>query len=155
MKKFLDYSRWIPSFSLGVALGVLVVCVGLFVTCLGISVVIINSPTVTPTITSTIEPTATLTYTPSPPPTSTATLTPFPPLLAETETSTSTLTPTKTPTRVPTRTAIPPTRKIVPPTSNPLQGVTAICKDGTYSYSKNASGTCSHHGGVRQWINKP
>ena len=32
---------------------------------------------------------------------------------------------------------------------------TAICKDGTYSYSKNRRGTCSHHGGVEKWINLP
>jgi hypothetical protein len=29
---------------------------------------------------------------------------------------------------------------------------TAICNDGTYSYSQTRSGTCSHHGGVRQWL---
>lgn len=33
--------------------------------------------------------------------------------------------------------------------------ITAICCDGTYSYSKHRSGTCSHHGGVCKWINKP
>lgn len=27
----------------------------------------------------------------------------------------------------------------------------AICNDGTYS-SSSGSGTCSHHGGVRQWL---
>ena len=31
------------------------------------------------------------------------------------------------------------------------QGVSAICNDGTYSYSHTRSGTCSHHGGVRVW----
>jgi len=31
----------------------------------------------------------------------------------------------------------------------------AVCKDGTPSYSKSARGTCSGHGGVAQWINKP
>lgn len=31
-------------------------------------------------------------------------------------------------------------------------GATAICRDGTYSYSQNRSGTCSHHGGVSQWL---
>jgi len=36
-----------------------------------------------------------------------------------------------------------------------LAGVTAICNDGTYSYSKHCQGTCSHHGGVREWINRP
>jgi hypothetical protein len=29
----------------------------------------------------------------------------------------------------------------------------ALCNDGTYSYSANCSGTCSHHGGVREWYN--
>jgi Protein of unknown function (DUF3761) len=31
------------------------------------------------------------------------------------------------------------------------QGVSAICNDGTKSYSKTRSGTCSHHGGVSVW----
>jgi hypothetical protein len=31
-------------------------------------------------------------------------------------------------------------------------GATAICVDGTYSYSQTRSGTCSHHGGVAQWL---
>jgi hypothetical protein len=28
---------------------------------------------------------------------------------------------------------------------------TAICRDGSHSYSMHHSGTCSHHGGVAQW----
>jgi hypothetical protein len=28
----------------------------------------------------------------------------------------------------------------------------AICGDGSYSYSQNASGTCSSHGGVSSWL---
>jgi hypothetical protein len=28
---------------------------------------------------------------------------------------------------------------------------TAVCKDGTLSYSQHRRGTCSHHGGVRRW----
>src|SRR5437867_2213486 len=31
-------------------------------------------------------------------------------------------------------------------------GATALCRDGTYSYSKHRSGTCSHHGGVAKWL---
>jgi hypothetical protein len=31
-------------------------------------------------------------------------------------------------------------------------GATAKCKDGTYSHSKHHQGTCSHHGGVAQWL---
>ena len=37
------------------------------------------------------------------------------------------------------------------PSSNPA-GATAQCVDGTYSYSQHRSGTCSHHGGVAQWL---
>ncbi len=37
------------------------------------------------------------------------------------------------------------------PSSNPA-GATAQCVDGTYSYSQHHSGTCSHHGGVAQWL---
>lgn len=29
---------------------------------------------------------------------------------------------------------------------------TAICRDGTYSFSQHRSGTCSHHGGVAKWL---
>jgi hypothetical protein len=41
------------------------------------------------------------------------------------------------------------------PCSNPdltPAGATALCNDGTYSYSLNASGTCSWHGGVAEWL---
>ena len=31
-------------------------------------------------------------------------------------------------------------------------GATAVCKDGTDSHSKHRSGTCSGHGGVREWL---
>ena len=31
-------------------------------------------------------------------------------------------------------------------------GATAMCSDGTYSFSQHHSGTCSHHGGVSQWL---
>jgi hypothetical protein len=31
-------------------------------------------------------------------------------------------------------------------------GATAVCRDGTYSYSQHHSGTCSHHGGVAKWL---
>ena len=29
---------------------------------------------------------------------------------------------------------------------------TALCRDGTYSFSEHRQGTCSWHGGVRQWL---
>src|SRR5262245_43809525 len=31
------------------------------------------------------------------------------------------------------------------------RGATAICRDGTYSYSQSRRGTYSHHGGVARW----
>jgi hypothetical protein len=31
------------------------------------------------------------------------------------------------------------------------RGATAKCKDGSYSYSAHARGTCSHHRGVKYW----
>lgn len=31
-------------------------------------------------------------------------------------------------------------------------GATAECRDGTYSYSQHRQGTCSHHGGVAEWL---
>jgi hypothetical protein len=35
----------------------------------------------------------------------------------------------------------------------PPPGATAICRDGDYSFSTHHSGTCSGHGGVKQWLN--
>lgn len=32
------------------------------------------------------------------------------------------------------------------------RGATAICRDGDYSYSTHHTGTCSGHGGVKQWL---
>lgn len=31
-------------------------------------------------------------------------------------------------------------------------GATAVCRDGTYSFSTHTRGTCSHHGGVKAWL---
>lgn len=31
-------------------------------------------------------------------------------------------------------------------------GASAQCRDGTYSFSQSRRGTCSHHGGVAEWI---
>ncbi|HXP38328.1 MAG TPA: DUF3761 domain-containing protein [Solirubrobacteraceae bacterium] len=33
-------------------------------------------------------------------------------------------------------------------------GATAKCEDGTYSMSESRSGTCSHHGGVAEWLDE-
>lgn len=47
----------------------------------------------------------------------------------------------------------PPSGPYVAPTetNDSSEGATALCSDGTYSYSVNHSGTCSHHGGVAEW----
>jgi Protein of unknown function (DUF3761) len=78
--------------------------------------------------------------------------------------------PTATPTLLPTNTPLPPATPTAfimptqptqqPPTqaqevstdSNVPVGATARCVDGTYSYSQHRSGTCSHHGGVVEWL---
>lgn len=36
--------------------------------------------------------------------------------------------------------------------STPPAGATALCRDGTYSFSRSRRGTCSHHGGVARWL---
>lgn len=106
--------------------------------------------------------------TPSPTPTPTLTSTPTP-----------TLTPTPTPTFVPTPKPTPrPTPSPVVqapatiidagcgtyinsagnevarpcPANDVPEGATARCGDGTYSYSQSRRGTCSHHGGVAEWL---
>jgi uncharacterized protein YraI len=40
------------------------------------------------------------------------------------------------------------------PTHYPIQpqGATAVCADGTYSFSQHTKGTCSRHGGVSRWL---
>ncbi len=35
---------------------------------------------------------------------------------------------------------------------SPPPGATALCRDGTNSYSRHHSGTCSWHGGVAVWL---
>ena len=34
----------------------------------------------------------------------------------------------------------------------PPEGATAHCRDGTFSFSRTRRGTCSHHGGVAEWL---
>jgi hypothetical protein len=31
-------------------------------------------------------------------------------------------------------------------------GASAKCRDGSYSFSQSRRGTCSHHGGVGEWL---
>lgn len=34
----------------------------------------------------------------------------------------------------------------------PPRDATAVCRDGSYSFSRHHAGTCSGHGGVRAWL---
>ena len=38
------------------------------------------------------------------------------------------------------------------PNDSPPAGASARCRDGTYSFSRSRGGTCSHHGGVADWL---
>jgi len=124
-------------------------------------------PTSTPTLTATATPTSTLTptvtftptWTRTPTITDTPTITPTP---TKTPTTTRTSTPTRTPssTPLPTRTRTP-TATRMPTAVSPIvpsdgggacQGASAICNDGTCSYSQHRRGTCSWHDGVREWL---
>lgn len=75
-------------------------------------------------------------------------------------TSTPNPTPSPSPTPTPTPTPPPPAPAAAAPPAAPAEqapsvddhnGATAMCNDGSYSYSANHRGTCSHHGGVAQW----
>jgi hypothetical protein len=39
-----------------------------------------------------------------------------------------------------------------PVASSAPSGATAMCQDGTYSYSHERAGTCDGHGGVSHWL---
>jgi hypothetical protein len=79
---------------------------------------------------------------------------------ATSDTSTATPTvvvssaPTDAPTSAPTQApaaAAPPVTSGFDHNAAQAAGASAICNDGTWSYSANRSGTCSHHGGVSWW----
>ncbi len=105
-----------------------------------------------------------ITVTPSPTTTPAPTITPAPTLTPD-----PTLAPTPTPKPVVQQTAAPVQDTGLsndnyytntqgntvhsPAYSNSVPtGATAICGDGTYSFSQSRRGTCSHHGGVTQWL---
>ncbi len=81
------------------------------------------------------------------------------PTTSPTTTQSATPTPSPTPTPTPTSTpAAAPPAQAPQPTSHAdyvaelrAEGVSAICNDGTLSRSANRRGTCSYHGGVREW----
>ena len=47
-----------------------------------------------------------------------------------------------------------PRRKAPPPVRVPRypSGASAVCRDGSVSFSASRRGTCSHHGGVAEWL---
>jgi Protein of unknown function (DUF3761) len=59
---------------------------------------------------------------------------------------------TTQPPRPPATTQAPVEAPPAPLPSGPPAGATALCNDGTYSFSQHHQGTCSHHGGVAQWL---
>jgi serine/threonine protein kinase, bacterial len=64
--------------------------------------------------------------------------------------------PTPSPSPVAAATAAPAPVVAPPPPQDPYAaataaGASAVCADGTWSYSKSRSGTCSSHGGVHWW----
>jgi len=100
----------------------------------------------------------------TPVPASMPTATPLPsPTPTAAPTPTSTATPTPTPTATPTAVPPPPAQAPPPPAPPPpapaadpypaatAAGATAVCADGTWSFSAHRSGTCSGHGGVHWW----
>jgi uncharacterized membrane protein YqiK len=42
--------------------------------------------------------------------------------------------------------------RVQPPSNSAPPGASARCQDGSYSYSTSRRGTCSHHGGVSEWL---
>jgi serine/threonine-protein kinase len=75
---------------------------------------------------------------------------------AATTSATATVTPTATPTAPPAQVAAPPPALAPAANADPYPaataaGASAVCHDGTWSFSKHRSGTCSSHGGVHWW----
>jgi outer membrane biosynthesis protein TonB len=99
----------------------------------------VQTPPATPTATATPE----ATQAPTPTPTPTLEPTPEP---------SSTPTPTPTPTPAPTKPPVtPPPPTVDPYAAAKARGATAICADGTLSFSPNRTGACSGNGGVHWW----
>ncbi len=150
--KFSNYLRYALS-PQGIMAGIIASILIITQLCLGTSSTygaIVNSiptATLTPTITSTPTNTNTPTITNTPTVTNTPTIT-----FTPSKTPTVTLTPTSTrsPTLTSTITFTP--RPYIPPPPIYPPGATAICNDGIFSYSQHRRGTCSGHGGVREWL---
>ncbi|MBW8825258.1 MAG: DUF3761 domain-containing protein [Acidobacteria bacterium] len=70
---------------------------------------------------------------------------------SSTSTTSTTLRATTTTTLAVSTTTVPAITTSTTVSATP-SGATAICKDGSLSYSSTRSGTCSHHGGVAIWL---
>jgi hypothetical protein len=96
------------------------------------------------------ESTPTPTFKPTPTPTDKPSPTPLPsPSPTSTPRPAPTAAPTAPPTPVPVQPAPPPAVDTYAAAT--AAGATAVCADGSWSFSQNRSGTCSHHGGVHWW----
>lgn len=58
------------------------------------------------------------------------------------------------PVPAPSQTFVPPPATSIEAASPPA-GASAVCRDGTYSFSRHRSGACSNHDGVQRWVNPP
>ncbi|WP_235653470.1 DUF3761 domain-containing protein [Mycolicibacter terrae] len=58
------------------------------------------------------------------------------------------------PALAPSQTFAPPPATSIEPVAPPT-GASAVCRDGSYSFSRHRSGACSNHGGVQRWVNPP
>jgi outer membrane biosynthesis protein TonB len=113
--------------------------------------VVAAATTATPTAEPTSTPAPTADPTPTPTPAPTLAATPAPPPAVAPAAAPVAAVPAPAP-----RVAPPPPPVAQPPAADPYApataaGASAVCADGTWSYSKSRSGTCSHHGGVHWW----
>ncbi|RRR42535.1 DUF3761 domain-containing protein [Mycolicibacter terrae] len=58
------------------------------------------------------------------------------------------------PVPAPSPSFVPPPVTSIEPVAPPA-GASAVCRDGSYSFSRHRSGACSNHGGVQRWVNPP
>src|SRR6476646_3741613 len=99
----------------------------------------VSSPSASPSTTAPAAPTPPRTVAPPPATTQVPTHAPRAPA------------PTPAP-RPPATTQAPIEAPPAPLPTGPPAGATALCNDGTYSFSQHHQGTCSHHGVVAQWL---
>lgn len=69
----------------------------------------------------------------------------------------STTPPAPAPVYSPPAVSTTPWSSAAPPSASPSTpaGASAMCRDGSYSFSRHRSGACAGHDGVQQWLNPP